>query len=182
MLFEELGKIKRSTIMAAILTAAAAIVMIICPMEYMDALVSVLGYGMIVLATVWILQFISGKKSLIHYIYLTGSLIVALLGISVLAFSESIVQLISVIFGLVLILDGIISIVNAYVYARRAQRKGWWVLILLSLLLIAAGIVILANPWWNDPAKLFDMIGCALLFSSLVSIIRLFMIWPIRND
>ena len=182
MLFEELGKIKRSTIMTTIMIAAVAILMIMCPEQYIDALVSVLGYGMIILAAVWVLQFISGKKSLIHYIYLTGALIVALLGIGVLVFSDNIELIISIVFGLVLILDGIISIINAYVYARRAQRKGWWLLVLLSVLLIAAGVIILIHPWWHEPAALFDIIGFMLLFSSLVSIIRLFMIWPIRND
>ena len=90
--------------------------------------------------------------------------------------------IISIVFGLVLIVDGIVSLINAYVYARRARSRGWWLLILLSLLLIAAGVIILIHPWWNEPAALFDAIGYMLLFSSVVSIIRLFMIWPIRND
>ena len=181
MLFEELGKIKRSTIMTTILMAAIGILMIMCPEQYVDALVSVLGYAMVILATVWILQFISGKKSLIRYIYLTGALIVALLGVLVLTF-DNIVLIIGVIFGLVLVGDGVLSISNTWMYARRAQRKGWWVLILLSVLLIAFGLIVLVNPWWSEPTKLFDIIGIALLFSSVISIVRLIMIWPIKND
>ena len=181
MLFEELGKIKRSTIMTTILMAAIGVLMIMCPEQYVDALVSVLGYGMVILATVWILQFISGKKSLIRYIYLTGALIVALLGVLVLTF-DNIVLIIGVIFGLVLVGDGVLSISNTWMYARRAQRKGWWVLILLSVLLIAFGLIVLVNPWWSEPTKLFDIIGIALLFSSVISIVRLIMIWPIKND
>ena len=181
MLFEELGKIKRSTIMTAILTAAIAIVMIICPERYVDALVAVLGHVLIILAAVWVLQFISGKKSLIHYIYLTGALIMAILGICVLTF-QNILLIIGIVFGLVLIADGLISIVNAWVYARRAQRKGWWLLILLSLLLIASGLIVLINPWWKEPKQLMNVIGCILLFSSAVSIVRLFMIWPIKGE
>ena len=181
MLFEELGKIKRSTIMTTILMAAIGVLMIMCPEQYVDALVSVLGYGMVILATVWILQFISGKKSLIRYIYLTGALIVALLGVLVLTF-DNIVLIIGIIFGLVLVGDGVLSISNTWMYARRAQRKGWWVLILLSVLLIAFGLIVLVNPWWSEPTKLFDIIGIALLFSSVISIVRLIMIWPIKND
>ena len=181
MLFEELGKIKRSTIMTAILLAAVAIVMIMCPAQYVSAFVSVLGYGMITLALVWVLEFISGKKSLIRYIYVTGALIVALLGIAVLVI-EDIVLIISIVFGLVLITVGIISLINAWVYARRAQRKGWWLLILLSVMQIASGVIILINPWWDEPTRLFDIIGFTLLFSSLVSIVRLFMIWPIKGE
>ena len=181
MLFEELGKIKRSTIMTAILMAMVAIVMIMCPAQYVDALVAVLGYGMVILATVWILEFISGKKSLMQYICLTAALIVALLGVAVLVF-DNIVLIIGVVFGLILIADGILSIINAWMYARRAQRKGWWVLIVLSVLLILLGLVILVNPWWNEPIKLFDVIGGIMLFSSLLNIVRLFMIWPIKGE
>ena len=181
MLFEELGKIKQSTIMTSIMLATVAIVMIMCPAQYVDALVGVLGYGMVILAAVWILQFISGKKTLINYVYLTGALIVGLLGIAVLVL-DNIVKVIGVIFGLVLILDGIISIINAWMYARRAQRKGWWILIVLSVLLILFGLIIFINPWWDEPIKLFNVTGGIMLFSSLLNIVRLFMIWPIKGE
>ena len=58
MLFEELGKIKRSSIMTSIIMVAVGIVMIMCPAQYVKALVSVLGYAMEILAAVWILEFI----------------------------------------------------------------------------------------------------------------------------
>ena len=182
MLFEELGKIKRSTIMTSIILAAVAVVMIMCPAQYVNALVAVLGYGMLIFATEKVLEFISGKKSLINYIYLTGALLVALLGIAVLIFDDNIVLVIGIVFGLVLIADGIISIANAVTYARRAQRKGWWVLILLSLVLIAFGLIVLINPWWSEPTKLFDVIGGMLQFSSVVRIVRLIFNWPIKAE
>lgn len=181
MLFEELGKLKRSSIMTSIILMAIGVVMIMCPAQYVDALVSVLGYGMVILATVWILNFISGKKSLINYIYLTGALILALLGIGVLVF-KNIVLFIGIVFGLVLVGDGIISIINTWMYARRAQRKGWWVLIVFSVLMILFGLIVLVNPWWDEPAKLFDVIGGMLIFSSLVSIVRLIFNWPIKGE
>ena len=127
------------------------------------------------------LNFISAKKSLINYIKLVGSLIILLLGISVLVFSN-IVLIIGIVFGLILIGDGILTISNTVLYVRRAQRRGWWFLVLLSVLMILAGLVILVNPWWNEPTKLFDVIGGMLLFSSLVSIVRLIIIWPIKDE
>ena len=181
MLFEELGKLKRSSIMTSIILMAVGIVMIICPAQYVDALVSVLGYGMVILATVWILNFISGRKALINYIYLTGALILALLGIGVLVL-DNVVLLIGIVFGLVLIGDGIISVINAWMYARRAQRKGWWLLVLLSVLMILFGLIVLVNPWWKEPTMLFDVIGGMLMFSSLVSIVRLIFNWPIKGE
>ena len=181
MLFQELSKIKRSSIMTSIILVAVGIVMIMCPAQYVDSLVSVLGYGMVIFAAVMMLNFISAKKSLINYIKFAGALVMMLLGISVLVF-DNIVLIIGIVFGLILIGDGIITIINTVLYVRRAQRKGWWFLVLLSVLMILAGLVILVNPWWNEPTKLFDVIGGMLLFSSLVSIVRLIIIWPIKDE
>ena len=181
MLFQELSKIKRSSIMTSIILVAVGIVMIMCPAQYVDSLVSVLGYVMVVASVVMMLNFISAKKSLINYIKFAGALVMMLLGISVLVFSN-IVLIIGIVFGLVLIGDGILTIINTVLYVRRAQRKGWWFLVLLSVLMILAGLVILVNPWWNEPIKLFDVIGGMLLFSSLVSIVRLIIIWPIKDE
>ena len=80
MLFQELGKLKRSSIMTSIVMMALGIMMIICPEPYIPSLVSALGYVMVIGATVVVLNFISGKKVLIQYIYFTFALIAGLLG------------------------------------------------------------------------------------------------------
>ena len=181
MLFEELSKIKRSSIMTSIILVAVGIVMILCPPQYVDSLVAVLGYGMVIFAGVMILNYITAKKSLVNCVKFAGALAILLLGIAVLVF-DNIVLLIGVVFGLVLVADGLITMVNTWMYARRAKLKNWWLLVLLSLLLIAGGVIILVNPWWNEAVKLFDAIGVMLLFSSLVGIVRLIIIWPIKDE
>jgi len=182
MLFQELGKLKRSSIMTSIILMAVGILMILCPRQYVGALVSTLGYGALVFAAVMVMDFISGRKSLINYVYLTGALILALLGTAIVAFEADLVKVIGFVFGIILVGDGIISIVNALTYARRAGRKGWQVLIVLNALLIVCGLIVLVNPWWNEPTMLFDVIGGMLLFSSIVGIVRLFYLWPIRGE
>ncbi len=182
MLFQELGKLKRSSIMTSIILVAIGVLMIMCPAQYVNALVSTLGYGALIFAVVMILDFISGRKALMSYVYFTVALILALLGVAIVMFETDVVRVIGLIFGLVLLGDGIVGIVNAWMYARRAGRKSWWVLIVLNALMILCGLVVLINPWWNEPTMLFDVIGCMLLFSSIVSIARLFYLWPIRDE
>ena len=149
MLFQELGKLKRSSIMTSIILVAVGILMIICPKQYVNALVSTLGYGMLIFAAVMLLDFISGRKTLMSYVSFTGALILGLLGIAIVAFETDVVKVIGLIFGLVLVGDGIVGIVNAWMYARRAGRKGWWVLIVLNVLMILCGLIVLINPWWK---------------------------------
>ena len=88
MLFEELSKIKRSSIMTSIILVAVGIVMILCPPQYVDSLVSMVGYGMVVLAAVMMLNYITEKKSLINCIKFAGALTILLLGIAVLVFDN----------------------------------------------------------------------------------------------
>ena len=53
---------------------------------------------------------------------------------------------------------------------------------MLCALMMLCGLIVLVNPWWNEPTMLFDVIGGMLLFSSIVSIVRLIYIWPIRGE
>ena len=181
MLFQELGKLKRSSIMTSIIMMAVGILMIMCPEQYVSALVATLGYGMVIFAAVEVLQFISVKKTLMNYIYLTGALSVALLGIAVLVM-ENIVWVMGLIFGLVAIVDGGITVFHAHTYVRRAEGQGWQLLMVLGGLLVLFGLIVLINPWWNEPIKLFDVIGGVLRFASVVSIARLVFIWPIKAE
>ena len=65
MLFQEMGKIKRSWIMTSIIFMAVGIIMLISPERYVNMLIAMLGYILIIFATVMALDFIVSKKVLI---------------------------------------------------------------------------------------------------------------------
>ena len=85
-------------------------------------------------------------------------------------------------FGFLLVVDGGRTMVHSFTYARRSQRKGWWVLSILSVLLMGTGVILFLNPWWQTEDVLMKVIGCAILFSAIVSGIRLIWTWPLRNS
>lgn len=181
MLFQELGKLKRTSIMTSIIWMAVGILMIMCPAAFVNSLVGVLGYGLVIFAAVMVLEFIASKRVLMNYIYLTGALIMGLLGTAILV-REDVVRIIGLVFGLLLICDGGLSSLNTWFNVRHAGRKGWQSLLVLSGILVLMGLIVLINPWWSEPTKLFDVIGGMLLFSSVVSIVRLIYIWPIKAE
>ena len=47
--------------------------------------------------------------------------------------------------------------------------------------MMLSGLVVLINPWWETPVKLKTAIGVMLLFSSVVSIIRVVITWPFKS-
>ena len=182
MLFQTLDKLKRQSILAAILMMALGVVMLICPENYVNTLVVTVGYGMIVFAIVEMLEFISSKKALIHYIIFTGALIIAILGVFILIYNQDLLKALGWLFGFVLLQDGLFTLLNALLFARRSNRKGWWMLVVLAVALMALGVLIFLNPWWDSPSLLMRVIGSALLFSAFVSALRLVWIWPFKNE
>ena len=181
MLFDSLDKLKRSSIMSAILLVVLGVIIMVCPVAYIPLMIQLLGYTLIVIAIIMILNFFSGSKSLMEYVKFTGALILGIAGIMVLVFQDNVMRVLAWVSGFLLMLDGARTMFHAFTYARRSQRKGWWVLAILSVLLIIAGIVVLINPWWDTPEMLMKVIGCAVFFSAIISAIRLIWTWPLRN-
>ena len=181
MLFDSLDKIKRNSILSAILLTTLGAVILICPEGHIPLLTLALGYTLLVVALVMMLNFFSSKKSLMDYIKFTGSLAILIGGICVLVFRDDILRVLAWLFGLLLVLDGGRTLFHSFMYAHRSKRRGWWILAILSVLLIAAGVILLVNPWWDTPSMLMKVIGCAVLFAAVVSSIRLYWTWPLRN-
>jgi uncharacterized membrane protein HdeD (DUF308 family) len=182
MLFDSLDKLKRNSIMSAILLVFLGAVIIICPRAYIPSLTLVFGYALVVISIVLMLRFMSSKKSLMEYIKFSGALILGIVGLAVLVYRSDIMRVLAWLFAFLLVLDGGRTMFHSFTYARRSQRKGWWVLTILSVLLIATGIVLFLNPWWNTPVMLMKAIGCAVFFSAIVSGVRLIWTWPLRNS
>ncbi len=182
MLFQTVDNLKRQSIMNSIILMAVGLIMIICPERYVLTLTSVLGYILVITATVWVLEFMSSNKTLIRYIYFTIALIMGIAGLCVLFYRHDIIRVLGWFFGIFLILDGVYGVFNAMTYAKRSGRKGWWVLIVLCAMLAVLGFILIFNPWWDSTQKLFLAIGIMLLISAAVGALRLIWIWPQRSE
>ena len=182
MLFQTLDKLRKQSVLAAIIMMSLGVVMLICPEKYINSLIVTAGYIMIIFALVVILEFIAGKKALIHYFIFTGALILGVFGVFILIYNENVLGVLRWLFGIVLVQDGFLSILNAILFARRSNRRGWWILIVLACMLMTFGMLIIVNPWWNSPLLLMKVIGGALQFSAFANALRLIWVWPFKKE
>lgn len=182
MLFQAVGKIKQTTIMIAIVLIAVGVIMLLCPPNYVTSLVVMTGYIMLILASVMVFDFIGSPKQTSDYISFSTALVFILAGIAVLVFNDDILDVLSIVFGVLLVLDGAHSLLYSLLFARRSGSKGWPLLLALSILVMAAGLLIILNPWWNTPNALLRVIGCAILLSALVAVCRVIIVWPIKKE
>ena len=181
MLFQELGKMKRSWIMTSLIMIALGIVMVLCPVRYMGLMISALGYVLLVWATVIILDYLSSKKTLMNNVSLGVALFVGVLGVYVLVYRRDVLPTLGLLIGLFLVFKGISDMFDAFVYARRAGQVAWWILAILSVATIAIGVAFLFNPFLKTSYDMKQAIGIMLLFSSAVSIVRTMITWPFKN-
>ena len=181
MLFESLDKIKRNSIFSAILLVALGAVMLLCPEAYIKSFTLASGYLLVIVALVMMLDFFTSKKCLMDYILFVIALMILILGVCVLVFNKNIMEVLSKLFGILLVADGARTIFHAFTYARRSQRKGWWILVILSLLLMTAGVGIFCFNIFHSEYALMKGLGGTVLFSSIVSAVRLIWTWPLRN-
>ena len=182
MLFDVLDKLKQQTIITSVLMMLLGLLMLVVPIKYDGTLVNILGYVIILLGTVMVWDFIACEKKLVNYIIFTLALLLILLGIYILVSGDNILKVLSVLFGILLMVDGLHSALHAWMYARRSGRKGWGLLMFLSILLFISGIVILNNPWWHTTHSFVKVIGGVILFAAVTGVIRLILVWPIRKE
>lgn len=181
MLFKELDKLKRNAIMSAIILAFIGNVLLILPEEYIPFLGQAFGFVLLVVFADAVLNFLGSQKALIHYIHLAFGLFSGVCGIALFAFENTLISSLPWLVGVLPILGGIYGVYHALAFARHSGRKGWWVLIILSGILVIFGVFIFFNPWKESPIVLIRVIGGTLMFSAIVSALRLIWLWPVRN-
>ena len=182
MLFKELDKLKRSAVMTTIILMFIGFILLLLPETYIPFLSSALGFILLVVLVVAVLDYIGSAKALIHYFRLALGLLAGVVGFALFVFDGLFVSALSWLVGTVPILIGMYGIYHALAFARRSGRRGWWILIILSAAMILFGGVIFGNPWVDSPRAVMQVIGGTLMFSAFVSALRLIWIWPIHND
>ena len=178
MLFESLDKIRRGTLLSAILLIALGLVILICPVDYIDSLILAFGYGLVIVCIVMLLEFFTSKNMLVEYLNLIVALILGIIGLCVLLFRDDVMKTLAWLSSILLLLHGIFTLRYSLTYAKRSGKKSWWVFAILACILMACAVILFFNPWWNTPDMLAKVIGIAVFFSAFVSIIRLIWAWP----
>lgn len=182
MLFEGLDRIKRSAIMTTIILMIVGNILLVLPESILPFFNEVMGFALLVVAVVSAFQFLSSRRALIHYIYLTLGLLCGVLGICLLVFEGLLTRILIWMVCVFPILSGLYGIYHALVFARRSGQKGWWTLIVLSFALIVFGGFVFYNPWMESTVGTMRIIGGTLMYTALVSGLRLIWLWPVHNQ
>ncbi|MBR3629211.1 MAG: DUF308 domain-containing protein, partial [Oscillospiraceae bacterium] len=108
-------------------------------------------------------------------------LAMGMLGIMIMLYEGIFLWILSWLVGIFPILSGIHGIFHTLAFLRHSGKQGWWVLVLLSALLIVFGGIVLWHPWLTSTQAMLQVVGGVMLYSALVSGLKLIWLWPVQK-
>lgn len=159
-------KLKWENIIAAILAIVVGVLFIILPKDSADVLCLIAGTLLICAGAFTLVAYIFSGFFLGAHLLIVGIMLI-LLGTFCLTNPENIMKVLTVLFGLYIVIDGTTSIVDS-VYCAKAKIKGWGLLLVLAILSIGLGTAVMFSTF--DTIMIFA--GCSLIIDGVCDIIE----------
>ena len=154
-------KVKWDSILIAVLTIATGILCVSLPGATGDVLCIVFGSFLIAMSVALFIRYFSvGRLFGTHL--LVCSAVTLILGLFCLIYPNAIQGILTVLFGLFIVVDSI-STLSESIYCAKAKIKGWPAIFVLSILTIALGIGVMFSTF--ETVMIFA--GCSLIIEGV---------------
>ena len=161
---------KAGNLLGVIVMIIAGIIMIISPGDTLTTAAKILGIALIVYgiiaAAAFFLQKDKEQRSVVKLIY---GIVAAVVGIIVLASPQFLIDIFPIVVGVIIAVSGAANLVRT-LRVKKNGGSGWQILLVLSLVTIALGILIFANPF-GSMSTLIRVIGVILVYNGVVGLI-----------
>lgn len=158
-------KMKWETLITALMSIIVGILFLVEPENSSNVLCTVVGVAFVVLGAAMLVRYFASGL-LFGSIHLIFSIILLAIGIFSLSKPDTFKIIITFIFGLFLIIDGLLKIQDG-MDCYRANVKGWWVLFIVSVLSIVLGSLVMFGSF--DSIMIFA--GVSLIVDGVLDII-----------
>lgn len=139
-----LKKIRWVYLVSSLVLVGLGIVCIAAPQFIAGVLCYVSGALLLVFGIGKVIRYFASRSSLVDS--LVVGVLLAMLGFILVTRPDQVLDMIFVFVGILLLLDGIVKLKNAFV-ARAGGKKDWTVLLVISVIVLAFGIIVIANPF-----------------------------------
>lgn len=177
---ERLKNLGLSFVLLAAVYAALGLVLLVWPVQVMDALCYLTGgvlllYGVFAVLIFWRAE----GRTAGHFLSLLLGIVAAAVGVLLVLQPALFQSLLTVILGIYIAIDGLLNLKRA-LELRQLAFPGWGVCAGLSAASVALGLVVLFRPLLAGIA-LVRLIGAALLYIGLADLATLFLLWRLAR-
>lgn len=158
-------KMKWETLITALMSIIVGILFLVEPENSSNVLCTVVGVAFVLLGAAMLVRYFA-SGFLFGSIHLIASIILLAIGIFSLLKPETFKIIITFVFGLFLMIDGLLKIQDG-MDCYRANVKGWWALFLVSVLSIVLGSLVMFGSFDN----IMIFAGISLIVGGVLDII-----------
>lgn len=170
-----LKKLKWNVIISSVIYVALGVILLIWPEMTAKNICYVVGVISIAVGVVNLIDYIRKDYSVDEYRYnLVYGMVFILLGIFIFVKVETVISIIPVLLGFAVTISGLLKFQNA-VDLVRMKYSGWGIVMIVSILNIAFGVVLIMNPF-ASAMILFICIGIGMIYSGVSDLIATIML------
>ncbi len=160
---------KKQFTLTAIFSILLGLVLVIWPDATKMAVSYLIGAALVVLGVIQVVRYFvyEVRLDLFRYDFVSGLILLGV-GVFLLMRPEIIVGFLPVLLGMAIVIDGAVKIQQSMDLLRVGYRH-WWLVLLLAVLALAAGVVLLVNPF-EAASTLVLMIGIVLIYDGVTDI------------
>ncbi|MDD7740092.1 MAG: DUF308 domain-containing protein [Fusicatenibacter sp.] len=175
-----LKDLKNSFLLSAVVSIILGIVLIVYPVKTSLIICYIAGILLIFCGIIALIRYFSSKDVPFFYRYdLFIGLVLILAGFFVIFQSGLVISFVPVVIGLILLINGLMSLQKAF-SLKRSGFGHWWVEFLLALLTALLGLIICLNPF-DAIATTNIFIGICLIYSGLSDLYTTYSMGKIRR-
>jgi len=161
--------VKLGFLLTALLCIGLGVVLIIYPQMSTSIICYAFGAILVICAVFHVVLYLKYKKenNLINF-NLIIAVITGVIGLWIMLNPEMVIMIIPIIFGIVLIIHGIIDFKQAF-ELKEKYYKYWWFVLILGVLNIGLALILFVNPF-STTATLIVMIGVSFVYDGVSDI------------
>lgn len=157
-------------ILSLVVTALVGLFLLIYPADTLNLVIAVIGGALLLLGVIGIVSYFLPKNRDKRDVRdLVSSVAEAIVGVLFLTNMSFVLSLFPVIFGILVALQGIVYLF-ASLRMKKANNEYWKLGLALSLVMIAFGVVVFANPL-SSQAAMVRLEGIALIYNAVSGLI-----------
>lgn len=165
-----LKKISLSDLLPSLVLMLVGLVFILIPGIVFSALGYIVGGALLLFGGMQVVTSLAAHGAL-GFSGVTG-VVLAVFGVIVLCFQKTILELIFIVIGILILLDGLAKLLSALA-AKAVGQRDWLFLLVWAILVMGFGILILANPFQSSNAVVI-FLGISVLVDGLQNFYSVF--------
>ena len=156
------------SIIVAIITIVLGLILLLMPEKTNKAVGIIVGTSVLLTGLSAIYKYFKRDGAKIYSLNLTFGVIFTTLGVLLLVYPYSVMQFVTICFGLAIIVNGASRINNAF-WLKKGNEQSWLTTLGSGILVVAIGLLILFNPFAN--LTLTSLMGAFLTIMGVLDLV-----------